>query len=53
MTQNRPKGRERNVTGTAKVEKHGEGLGIGPVGTQAGAEAVKKLAELLLGKRKK
>lgn len=30
---NRPGGRERNITGTGKVEKRGEGLGTGPVGT--------------------
>ena len=53
MAESRPGGRQRNITGTGKAEKRGNGLGTGPVGTQAGAELVKRLAELLLGKKKK
>ena len=34
---NRPKGREKNVTGQGKdIYKRGEGLGTGPVGSQNG-----------------
>ena len=37
MDQQRPRGREKHVTGPAKkVEKHGEGLHTGPVGGGAG-----------------
>lgn len=37
MENNRPRGREKNVTGPAKkVEKHGNGLGTGPVGDAGG-----------------
>ena len=37
MENNRPRGREKNVTGPAKkVEKHGAGLGTGPVGDPSG-----------------
>ena len=37
MDTNRPRGRERNVTGPAKrVEKRGSGLGTGPVGNTGG-----------------
>ena len=37
MENNRPRGRERNVTGPAKrVEKRGSGLGTGPVGSTGG-----------------
>ena len=33
MENNRPRGRERHVSGPGKkVEKHGKGLGSGPVG---------------------
>ena len=33
MEHNRPRGREKHVTGPGKtVEKRGEGLGAGPVG---------------------
>ena len=36
---NRPRGREKNVTGQGKsVYKRGEGLGTGPVGSQSGYE---------------
>ena len=35
---NRPKGREKHITGTGKdVYKHGEGLGTGPVGSTGGS----------------
>lgn len=35
--QNRPRGRERNVTGPGKtVHKRGDGLGTGPVGSAGG-----------------
>lgn len=35
--QNRPRGRERNVTGPGKtVHKRGDGLGTGPVGAGGG-----------------
>ena len=34
---NRPQGRRKNITGQGKsVEKHGSGLGTGPVGSQGG-----------------
>ena len=37
MNDNRPRGREKNVTGPGKtVEKRGEGLGTGPVGEAGG-----------------
>ena len=37
MENNRPRGREKNVTGPAKnVQKRGEGLGTGPVGDAGG-----------------
>ena len=37
MENNRPRGREKNVTGPGKaVEKRGEGLGAGPVGEAGG-----------------
>ena len=37
MDTNKPRGRERKVTGTAeKIEKHGQGLGTGPVGSADG-----------------
>ena len=37
MEQNRPRGRDRTVTGTAKdIKLHGEGLGTGPVGSGSG-----------------
>ena len=37
MENNRPKGRERHVTGPGKtVKKHGAGLGTGPVGDASG-----------------
>ena len=37
MDQQRPKGRERQVTGTAKdIHKTGQGLGTGPVGSASG-----------------
>ncbi len=37
MENNRPRGRERHVTGSGKkVEKHGRGLGTGPVGDAGG-----------------
>ena len=37
MENNRPRGREKNVTGTGKtVQKRGEGLGTGPVGDAGG-----------------
>jgi len=37
MAQQRPRGREKYVTGPAKkVEKHGEGLHTGPVGSGGG-----------------
>ena len=42
MSENRPRGRQKNVTGTGKdIYKRGEGLGTGPVGnpsTQAGRQ---------------
>ena len=38
MENNRPRGRERNVTGPAqRVEKRGSGLGTGPVGSTGGS----------------
>ena len=34
---NRPRGREKNITGTAKdIYKRGQGLGTGPVGNAGG-----------------
>ena len=37
MEHNRPRGREKHVTGPGKtVEKRGEGLGAGPVGDAGG-----------------
>ena len=37
MENNRPRGREKHVTGPAKtVKKRGEGLGTGPVGDAGG-----------------
>ena len=37
MENNRPRGREKHVTGPAKkVQKQGEGLGTGPVGEAGG-----------------
>ena len=37
METNRPRSRERQVTGTAKkMERHGSGLGTGPVGSSSG-----------------
>lgn len=37
MENNRPRGRQKNVTGPGKsVQKHGEGLGTGPVGNAEG-----------------
>ena len=37
MENNRPRGREKHVTGPGKtVQKHGEGLGTGPVGDAGG-----------------
>ena len=37
MDQNRPRGREKNVTsGGSGVHRRGEGLGTGPVGSQNG-----------------
>ena len=37
MENNRPRGRERHVSGPGKkVEKHGKGLGSGPVGEAGG-----------------
>lgn len=37
MENNRPRSREKNVTGPGKkVEKHGKGLGTGPVGESSG-----------------
>lgn len=36
MEQNRPKGREKHVTGTGNVHRRGDGLGTGPVGSQNG-----------------
>lgn len=37
MPENRPRGREKNVTGQGKdVYKRGDGLGTGPVGNQSG-----------------
>ena len=37
MESNRPRGREKHVTGAGKtVQKRGEGLGTGPVGSPSG-----------------
>ena len=37
MAVNRPRGRERNVTGSGKdIKRRGSGLGTGPVGTPGG-----------------
>ena len=37
MSENRPQGRKRNVTGTAQVgQRKGEGLNVGPVGNRPG-----------------
>ena len=42
MENNRPRGREKHVTGPAKtVKKRGEGLGTGPVGDAGGYQARK------------
>lgn len=53
MAQNRPGSRQRNITGTGKAEKRGNGLGTGPVGARAGTELLKKLAERVISKGKK
>ena len=51
MENNRPRGREKNVTGTGKkVEKRGQGLGTGPVG-DAGGYADRKQQESGSGSR--
>ena len=51
MENNRPRGREKNVTGPAKkVEKHGQGLGTGPVG-DAGGYAERKKGQSSSGTR--
>ena len=51
MENNRPRGREKNITGTGKkVEKHGSGLGTGPVG-DAGGYADRKQQEQSSGTR--
>ncbi len=40
MSENRPNGRQRQISGTASgAEKHGSGLGTGPVGNRPGAAA--------------
>ena len=36
MDQNRPRGREKHVTGTGSVHRRGNGLGSGPVGSSNG-----------------
>ena len=51
MENNRPRSREKNVTGPGKkVEKHGKGLGAGPVG-DAGGYADRKQQEQSSGTR--
>ena len=51
METNRPRGREKNVTGPGKkVEKHGAGLGAGPVG-DAGGYADRKQQDQPAGAR--
>ena len=51
MENKRPRGREKHVTGPGKaVEKHGEGLGAGPVG-DAGGYADRKQREQSSGAR--
>ena len=47
---NRPGGRQRNITGTGKAEKRGEGLKTGPVGPQTRETVIKIIAGLLSGK---
>lgn len=51
MENNRPRRREKNITGPGKtVEKHGKGLGTGPVG-DAGGYADRKQQEQSAGTR--
>ena len=52
MENKRPRGREKHVTGPGKaVERHGEGLGTGPVG-DAGGYADRKQREQSSGARR-
>ena len=47
---NRPGGRQRNITGTGKAEKRGDGRGTDPVGMQTRETVIKIIAGLLSGK---
>ena len=52
MEQNRPRGREKNVSGPGKtVRKRGDGLGTGPVGDAGGYQERKQASSSGSGAR--